>query len=234
MPKQHCQKPDSTPTPKSMRPYIILKFAVTLDGFLDDSSSERLLISSTEDFERVDEVRASCDAILVGAETVRKDNPRLLIRGADLRAARVAQGLPEHPVKVTLTRSGALPANSAFFTQGSSEKLVYCTSPSLLPPHLPAQVVALSGDTLFESLLADLVQRGIKRLLVEGGSMVIADLLQADLFDELQVSVGNLLLGGGRGVRAFGGLLSESRDRHLLLEGVEQLGETVLLTYRPN
>lgn len=216
-----------------MRPYTILKFAITLDGFLDDSSSDRLLISSQEDFQRVDEVRASCDAILVGAETVRKDNPRLLIRGAELRAARVAQGLLEHPTKVVVTRSGSLSPNSAFFTEGDTEKLVYCTSSASLP-RLSAQVIEIHGDTFFDSLLEDLSARGVRRLLVEGGSVILGTFLQAHLFDEVQISVGNLLLGGGRGVRAFNDLLSESRDRRLRLQGVEQLGETVLLSYRPS
>ena len=88
------------------RPYVLLSVAASLDGCIDDTRPSRLLLSNDADFDRVDEVRAGVDAILVGANTVRADNPRLLIRSAARRRARVARGLPPHPLKVTLTGSG--------------------------------------------------------------------------------------------------------------------------------
>ena len=69
-------------------PYVLLSAAVSLDGYLDDTTPERLLLSSPADFDRVDEVRASVDAILIGAGTIRADNPRLLVNSAERRAAR--------------------------------------------------------------------------------------------------------------------------------------------------
>lgn len=56
-------------------PYVLLSAAVSLDGYLDDTGPDRLLLSSPADFDRVDEVRASVDAILIGAGTIRADNP---------------------------------------------------------------------------------------------------------------------------------------------------------------
>ena len=67
---------------------------MSIDGYIHDGSDTRLLLSNDADFDRVDAVRAGCDAILVGANTVRRDNPRLLVRSAARRAARVARGLP--------------------------------------------------------------------------------------------------------------------------------------------
>jgi hypothetical protein len=64
------------------RPYVVLSAAVSADGYLDDASPQRLILSGPADLDRVDEVRASCDAIIVGAQTVRTDNPRLLIRAS--------------------------------------------------------------------------------------------------------------------------------------------------------
>lgn len=61
------------------QPYVLLSAAVSLDGFLDDTGPERLLLSGPADFDRVDEVRAASDAILIGAGTLRTDNPRLLV-----------------------------------------------------------------------------------------------------------------------------------------------------------
>ena len=66
--------------PEPTRPYVLLSCATSIDGYIDDASEQRLLLSNDEDLDRVDAVRASCDAILVGAGTVRRDDPRLLVR----------------------------------------------------------------------------------------------------------------------------------------------------------
>ena len=76
------------------RPYILLSCSMSLDGYLDSATEHRLLLSNDADFDRVDEVRAQCDAILVGAATVRNDNPRLLVRSAERRKRRVVEGRP--------------------------------------------------------------------------------------------------------------------------------------------
>jgi len=78
------------------RPYTLLSCCVSIDGYIGNAAS-RLLLSNDADFDRVDAVRASCDAILVGAETVRVDNPRLLVRSQTRRDERAARGLPASP-----------------------------------------------------------------------------------------------------------------------------------------
>src|SRR6201996_707237 len=94
--------------PLPTRPYVLISCAMSVDGRIDDTSPERLVLSGPADLARVDELRASCDAIVVGANTIRRDNPRLLIRDPGLRARRVAAGRSEHPVRVTLTSRGDL------------------------------------------------------------------------------------------------------------------------------
>jgi len=81
------------------RPYVLLSCATSADGYLDDATSQRLILSGPADLDRVDELRAGCDAILVGARTVRTDNPRLLIRDPRRSARRAARGLPAHPAR---------------------------------------------------------------------------------------------------------------------------------------
>ena len=78
-------------------PYVLLSVATSVDGYLDDTIADRLLLSNAKDFDRVDEVRAGVDAILIGATTMRRDNPRLLVNSPQRRAARVVRGLPEYP-----------------------------------------------------------------------------------------------------------------------------------------
>ena len=87
------------------RPYTLLSCSVSLDGYLGDQTP-RLALSNEADFDRVDEVRASCDAIMVGAVTVRTDNPRLLVRSQARREERRARGLPASPKKITVTEPG--------------------------------------------------------------------------------------------------------------------------------
>ena len=79
------------------RPHVLLSVAVSVDGYIDDASPQRLLLSNAADFDRVDQVRAESDAVLIGAETLRRDNPRLLVNSAERRAARAAAGRPEYP-----------------------------------------------------------------------------------------------------------------------------------------
>src|SRR4029078_3845298 len=97
----------------------------------------RLALSNEADFDRVDEVRASCDAIMVGAVTVRTDNPRLLVRSQARRDERTARGLPASPMKITVTDRVDLDARSDFFSTGEAEKLVYTSSQPLAAPEAP-------------------------------------------------------------------------------------------------
>ena len=114
------------------RPYVILSCATSADGYLDDAGPRRLILSGPADLDRVDDVRAGCDAILVGAGTVRADDPRLLVRDPRRRARRAARHLPEHPARVTLTATGDLDPRARFFAPGA-ERLVYCATRALAP-----------------------------------------------------------------------------------------------------
>jgi 5-amino-6-(5-phosphoribosylamino)uracil reductase len=204
------------------RPYTLLSCAVSVDGYLDDTSGQRLLLSNDADFDRVDEVRAGCDAILVGANTVRRDNPRLVIRDPARRAARVARGLPADPIKVTLTASGHLDPDSHFFTVGESEKLVYGPTP---PALLDGVATLVAADDL-RTVLADLAGRGVERLMVEGGATILAALLAGGLADELHLAVAPRFVGDPTAPRFNG-----SPGRRPFLAGVTDLDGIVVLRY---
>ena len=114
--------------PMADRPYTVLSCSMSIDGYISGPTRTRLMLSNDADLERVDEVRASCDAILVGAGTIRADDPQLLVRGPARRAERAARGLPPSPVKVTVTAEARLDPGARFFAAGDGEKLVYCAS----------------------------------------------------------------------------------------------------------
>jgi 5-amino-6-(5-phosphoribosylamino)uracil reductase len=218
------------------RPYTLLSCALSLDGYLGSPTPRRLELSNDADFDRVDAVRASCDAILVGAETVRSDNPRLLIRSPDRREERAARGLAPSPIKVTVTERVKLDACAEFFTTGETEKLVYCTSPRVGEARSrlgPVATVVDGGEPVkMRRISEDLGARGVRRLMVEGGGQVHTQFLCDDLADELQLVVAPFFVGDSRGTRFVSdGRFPWNPDRRATLAEVRRIGDVVLLRY---
>jgi 5-amino-6-(5-phosphoribosylamino)uracil reductase len=174
------------------RPYTLMSCSVSLDGYLGDRTP-RCALSNAADFDRVDEVRASCDAIVVGAVTVRTDNPRLLVRSRARREERTARAVPPSPKKITVTNRADLDARSNFFTAGEAEKLVYTPSPRVADARAQlgpaATIVDGSPRVRMRWLTEELGDRGVDRLIVEGGGIVHTQFLADDLVDELHLVV---------------------------------------------
>ncbi|HEY1713520.1 MAG TPA: dihydrofolate reductase family protein [Solirubrobacteraceae bacterium] len=218
------------------RPYILLSCGMSIDGYLGAATPRRLELSNDADFDRVDAVRASCDAILVGAATVRTDNPRLLVRSQNRRDERAARGLPTSPIKVTVTERLELDPGADFFTTGDNEKLVYCTSPRVVDARTRLGEVATVVDggqhVQMRRLTEDLGARGVQRLMVEGGGMVHTQFLTDDLADELQLVVAPVFVGDSRATRFVGdGRFPWNPGRRATLADVRQIGDVVLLRY---
>jgi 5-amino-6-(5-phosphoribosylamino)uracil reductase len=218
------------------RPYILLSCALSLDGYLGSASPRRLELSNDADFDRVDAVRASCDAILGGAATVRNDNPRLLVRSQNRREARTARGLPPSPIKVTVTERVELDPHADFFTTGDAEKLVYCVSPRVGDARTRLGEVATVVDggqrVKMRRLSEDLGARGVHRLMVEGGGKVHTQFLTDNLADELQLVVAPFFVGDSRATRFVSdGHFPFNPGRRATLAEVRQIGDVVLLRY---
>jgi 5-amino-6-(5-phosphoribosylamino)uracil reductase len=218
-------------------PYIILRCAMSLDGYLDDASKNRLILSNAEDFDRVDAVRASCDAILVGANTIRKDNPRLLIRSEKRQTQRQKEGLSPHPIKVTITRSGNVDPSSAFFNTGETKKLLYTldSQTDQLKKRFGKLVTVIGiGEKNIElqMILTDLYKQGIRRLLVEGGSSLHTQFLQAGLANELHIAVAPFFVGEQEAPRFVGpGKFPWNAKHPMKLDSIDQLGNVAVLKY---
>jgi 5-amino-6-(5-phosphoribosylamino)uracil reductase len=209
---------------------------MSIDGYVDSAAVSRLRLSNDDDFDRVDAVRASCDAILVGAGTVRNDNPRLLVRSPQRRAERLARGLPPSPAKITLTRCGALDPRSAFFAAGPADKLVYSPSESVRSVRdrlgNVATVVDAGAGGDMHRVCEDLSDRGISRLMVEGGGSVHTQFLTGDLADELDLVVAPFFVGDSRARRFVDdGAFPWNPHRRAALAEVRQIGDVVLLRY---
>jgi 5-amino-6-(5-phosphoribosylamino)uracil reductase len=217
------------------RPYTLLSCSVSIDGYIGSAAS-RLLLSNEADFDRVDAVRASCDAILVGATTVRVDNPRLLVRSQARRQERAARGLTASPMKVTVTGRAELDARADFFTAGDAEKLVYCSSPRVDDARDrlgPVATVVDGGNPVdMRTLGSDLAERGVERLMVEGGGTVHTQFLTEDLVDELQLVVAPVFIGDSAAPRFVSdGSFPWNPGRRARLVDVRSIGDVVLLRY---
>jgi len=243
------------------RPYVVLSCAVSLDGCLDGTGEDRLVLSGEADLDRVDAERAAADAILVGAGTIRRDDPRLLIRSARRRDGRRARGRPPQPAGVTVTASGDLDPAARFFRGGEEAgagdrrapdgrageggdpaaapappRIVYAASPAL--PKLRDQIGSLAevvdaGDPpQLTEILDDLGRRGVRRLLAEGGARLGTQLLAGGLVDELQLAIAPFFVGDAAAPRFAGPAKYPAGPAHpLRLVEARPVGEVVLLRY---
>jgi diaminohydroxyphosphoribosylaminopyrimidine deaminase / 5-amino-6-(5-phosphoribosylamino)uracil reductase len=157
------------------RPYVIVKSAISLDGKLTRPAGESQWLSCPESRAEIMLLRAASDAILIGGNTLRNDDPSLTVRPASL----LPTGKPQ-PWRVIWTRLGTtLPAQSQLFTDDHAER-----------------TLAISHATP-EAMLSHLKSMGVVQLIVEGGSQVITSLLTAQCVDELQLYLSPLISGGG-------------------------------------
>ncbi|WP_404956478.1 RibD family protein [Streptomyces sp. 147326] len=219
------------------RPYVLLSVATSVDGYIDDTSTSRLLLSNSEDFDRVDQVRAESDAILIGAGTMRSDNPRLLVNSEERRAARLAAGKPAYPLKVTISASGDLDADLKFWHHGG-EKLAYTTDAGeeKLRERLTglADVVSTGPAIDFGALLDDLGARGIERLMVEGGGQIHTAFLSQGLADEIHLVIAPLVVGDPGAPRFLNPATYPGGSTHRMqLAEACTIGDVVLLRYLP-
>ncbi|MGH7779223.1 MAG: RibD family protein [Candidatus Binataceae bacterium] len=218
------------------RPYTLLSCAMSIDGYLDDMTDQRLLLSSRADFDRVDALRAACDAILVGATTVRKDNPHLLVRAPVRRHERMVRGLSPSPTKVTVTHGAQFARSANFFAAGDIGKLVYCASAAVgeARHRLGSLATVIDGGRHVDMrwLSKDLHTRGVRQLMVEGGETIYTQFLAADLVDELQLVIAPLFVGDNRARRFVSdGKFPWNPSRRASLAEVRAIDDVVLLRY---
>ena len=214
---------------------VVISAAMSLDGYLDDSSPQRLNLSSPEDWEGVRALRTRCDAILVGANTVRSDNPSLMVREESQRAERVKRGFEPDITKVTVTATGNLSPEFNFFREGEGRKIVIAlkgADSELLGALKPyAEVVELEQISA-QSIVEVLDKLGIKSLMVEGGSQILTMFLEEGVVDEMRIAVAPLFVGDSGAPRFVNdGKFAWSGEKGMNLVEVEKLGDTAVLYF---
>jgi 2,5-diamino-6-(ribosylamino)-4(3H)-pyrimidinone 5'-phosphate reductase len=223
------------------RPTVIVNVAMSADGKIDTVARKGAAISSTEDKARVDTLRASVDAVLVGGRTLIHEDPRLTVKSPQLRRQRKADGRSENPVKVGVVSVANLKPGGAFLTAGPARKLIFTTRRS--PPELVKRLeragaeVFVAGEKAvnLKEILHSLRDLDIHTVMVEGGGTLIAEFLRQDLVDELYAYIAPRLFGGSTAPTPADGpgfLLAQAP--HLELVSVERFDTAggVLLHYK--
>src|SRR6267154_4508727 len=184
-------------------PFVIAKCGMSLDGYLTRPPGETRWLTSESSRTHAHQLRALVDAIIVGAETIRRDNPRLTVREGPRRT---------QPWRVILTKSGRLPRNATIFRDSKKERTLVYRSKSL------------------RAVLRDLGRREITSVLIEGGGDVLSQALDQRLIDKVQIYIAPLFTGGG--VLAFGGKGAASTQQSLRLESprYERIGQDICIT----
>lgn len=208
-------------------PQVIVSTTTTLDGYLDDNTANRLILSSEEDMYDMHRLRARVDAIVIGAETLRKDNPRL--------DTRYAERQPEPPpVKVVITRSGAIPPAARFFSEGPGKKIVLCLPDTPLQNldllSSVATVVPCRPEITAKTIIDYLTSIGLTKIMVEGGAATQEMFFAEACVDILRLGHAPLLLGSSGGARFLSS--ANFTPATLTTLSVEKLGDTTVSWYQ--
>ena len=180
---------------KNMRPEVLLKAAIDANGRVDcDPNEPAQRFSSSESLEIVHALRADSMAILVGVDTVIRDDPSLTVRGPDI-------GPRNPPTRVIIDPSGRIPANCKLMTDGEAPTLLIHAEPFELPnsdgPQVERAVLsAKNGEIPITRILDFLGDRGIQSLLVEGGPNTWRRFLAKGLVDRAHICQSPVKLSG--------------------------------------
>lgn len=220
------------------RNHIIVNMAISVDGRINSRSRERFALGSEHDRRLMDVLRERADAVIVGAGTVRHDGHPMLLRYPDLVAHRVRQDRTPHPVNVVLSGDLDLPVRP-FFSGDATRRIVFTTrrAPAARLRRFSrfAEIIVLPGKTPPPArVVAALRERGLKRLVLEGGGEVHFAFAKAGLVDEWYVTVTPRLIGGRSAPSFLDGVGFLKRD-HIALKLVSQrrIGDELFLRYRP-
>jgi len=217
---------------------VVVNAAMSADGKLASRRREQVRISGREDFDRVDELRASADAVMVGVGTVLADDPSLTVKDENRIRERTARGESPHPVRVVADSHARTPPDADVLRGDAETYVLVCEAEPA--EHLATLreagaelIVAGESRVNVAAALDELAERGVERLLVEGGGEIIFSLFEAGVVDELKTFVGPQLIGGRNApTLADGeGFADPANFVSLTLESVERYDDGVLLSY---
>lgn len=222
------------------RPYTFINIAMTADGKIDTFERKGSAISSKQDKQRVDELRAAADGILVGGGTLLGEAPKLTVKSEALREGRVSQGRSPNPIKVGVVTVADVQPDSDFIKAGDSRKVIFTTSQTSNSQleRLRALGVEVFVDESqrvdLSKMMLTLKRIGVDHLMVEGGGTINFELMRLGLVDELFIYVAPMIFGGANAPTLADGFgVPRERALDIKLTGVEQWDDGgIVLKYR--
>ncbi|MBA4452585.1 MAG: 2,5-diamino-6-(ribosylamino)-4(3H)-pyrimidinone 5'-phosphate reductase [Nitrosopumilaceae archaeon] len=211
------------------RPKIILSAAISIDGKLATTTGDSKL-SSKKDLIRLHKLRSKVDAILIGKNTVKKDDPLLTVR--------YSKG--KNPTRIILDSSGTISSNSKILQTSSEIKTIIAVCKKITKKNLeklekfPIDVMILGENQVnVKSLLQNLGRRKIKTVLLEGGGSINWEFIKNNLVDELFITITPYILGGTDSIslvqgKGFDTILKSTKLR---LKSVRRIQNDVVLHY---
>ena len=214
--------------------HVVVNAAMSADGKLSSRRREQIAISGERDFDRVDQLRAESDAVMVGVGTVLADDPSLTLDDPERQRAREDRGEPANPARVVADSQVRTPPDARVL---DGEALTYLLVSQAAPTDFVEQMeeagatVIATGEDRVDPVtaLAKLEGDGVDQLMVEGGGELIFSLFEAGLVDELSVFVGSTVIGGRDAPTLADGDGFVEDFPALSLDDVERLDDGVLL-----
>lgn len=211
------------------RPYTFINVAMTADGKIDTFERKGAAISSKQDKQRVDELRAAADGILVGGRTLLDEAPKLTVKSEALREVRVQQGRSPNPIKVGVVTVADIHQDSDFIKAGDTRLVIFTTSQTSISQleNLRALGIEVFVDEStrvdLNKMMLTLKKIGVDHLMVEGGGTMNFELMRLGLVDELMIYVAPMIFGGANAPTLADGLgLSRDAALEMKLTDVER------------
>ncbi|MCJ7443998.1 MAG: 2,5-diamino-6-(ribosylamino)-4(3H)-pyrimidinone 5'-phosphate reductase [Methanotrichaceae archaeon] len=215
------------------RPFTFINSAMSADGKISSFQRCQIRISGSKDLARVEALRAGSDAIMVGVGTILADNPSLRVKSKKLRDTRIKLRQPENPLRVVVDSTARTPLESNVLDQGCILAVSQAASEERLASLSQACEVLVCGlrKVDLKSLLTILYEKGVRRLMIEGGATLNWSLIKNGLVDEIYIYIGAMLIGGENAPPLVGGKGFSFSFPRLKLESLEKMDDGALIKW---
>lgn len=219
------------------RPFVFINAAMSADGKIATIQRKQTRISGSVDFDRMDELRASSDAIMVGIGTVLADNPSLTVKSKERKIKRLEKGLLENPVRIVVDSMARTPVDADFIRKGEGRRIIAVSRSAPVDKvselSKTAEIICTGDKEVdLKDLLHELSMHGIRVLMVEGGATLNWALISEGLVDEIYTFIGNMIIGGRAAPTLVDGKGFELNFPRLDIIAYEMMEEGILLKWK--
>lgn len=221
------------------RPFVFINAAMSADGKIATIERRQTRISSERDLDRVDSLKAESDAIMVGVGTILADNPSLTVKSEKRREERRKARKDENPLRIVVDSKARTPVDAEILNKGEGKRIIAVSKQAIVENverlGEKAEILICGNEEVnLRNLLYLLWQRGVSRLMVEGGAMLNWSLISQGLVDEIYIYVGNMVIGGEYAPTLVdgNGFIEEEKMVKLELLSAKRMDEGILLRWR--